>query len=139
MNENFDELTVPTRAFVTFEHIVTAEMAQDMEFELYEHNIKMQRAQYAGQVIWEDTHHKTCIPKVWKQVLINIGVWILILLYMKFLVWITHMKIEADYIAHPPGAECDSILEQAGYYEPDSVGAKVFAWFEYNKLKEAYI
>lgn len=115
VNENFDELTVPTRAFVTFEHIVTAEMAQDMEFELYEHNIKMQRAQYAGQVIWEDTHHKTCIPKVWKQVLINIGVWILILLYMKFLVWITHMKIEADYIAHPPGAECDAILEQAGY------------------------
>jgi len=27
VNDHFDDLTVPTRGFVTFEHIVTAEMA----------------------------------------------------------------------------------------------------------------
>jgi hypothetical protein len=46
--------------------------------------------------------------------MINVFVIILILAYLKFLVWITHMKVEADYIMHPPGAECDAILEQAG-------------------------
>lgn len=54
------------------------------------------------------------IPKVWQQTMINVFVIILILAYLKFLVWITHMKVEADYIMHPPGAECDAILEQAG-------------------------
>jgi hypothetical protein len=29
-------LTVPKRAFITFEHQITAEMAQDMEFKLFE-------------------------------------------------------------------------------------------------------
>jgi uncharacterized BrkB/YihY/UPF0761 family membrane protein len=71
----------------------------------------MGRAEYAGQVIWEDTQHKPCIPKKAKQILINFAMCVMIIFYLKFLVWITHMKIESDYIAHPPGAECDSMLE----------------------------
>jgi hypothetical protein len=45
------------------------------------------------------------------------------------------MKIEADYIMHPPGAECDAILEQAG---TEDGGAEIFAWFEYNRLEKKY-
>lgn len=72
---------------------------------------KMWPAEYAGQVIWEDAHHKPTCSKKTRQIFTNIAVCVLILMYLKFLVWITHMKIESDYIAHPPGSECDSMME----------------------------
>lgn len=45
------------------------------------------------------------------------------------------MKIEADYIMHPPGAECDAVLDQAGR---DDDGAEMFAYFEYRLLEKNY-
>jgi hypothetical protein len=45
------------------------------------------------------------------------------------------MKVEADYIMHPPGAECSAILEQAGR---EDGGAEIFAWFEFNRLRKNY-
>jgi hypothetical protein len=64
--EHYDDLTVPTRAFITFEHLVTAEMAQGMEFKLFEDEDKMvelTKPEYPSQILWEDTPHKPYISK----------------------------------------------------------------------------
>jgi hypothetical protein len=50
-NEHFDSLTIPTKAFVTFEHLETSEMAQEgMKVKFFEDlkETKMKKAEYAG-------------------------------------------------------------------------------------------
>jgi hypothetical protein len=60
---------VPRRAFITFEHQVTAEMAQNMEFKLFDDEEakenKLSKPEFPSQILWDDEPHKSLIPKFW--------------------------------------------------------------------------